>query len=82
VLPERAKRGRKPKDLREILNAIRCMVRPGGGWRVLPVHSEPCGTVYSWFRCLAWRLLFQAIHDVAPLLDRELASREASGQQF
>jgi len=66
-------------DLREILNAIPCMVCPSSAWRVLPVHSGPCGTAYSWFRCLAWCLLFQAIHDVAPLLDRELASGEASG---
>lgn len=79
MLPESARRGRKPKNLCEILNVIRCMACPGGGWRVLPVHSEPCGTVNSWFHCLAWRLLFQAIYDMAPLLDRELASQEASG---
>jgi len=37
LLPEPAKRGRKPTvDMREIVNAIRYMARSGGGWRMLP----------------------------------------------
>ena len=35
-------------------------------------------TVYGWFRELARRFLFQTIHEVALMLDREWASREAS----
>lgn len=35
-------------------------------------------TVYGWFRELARRFLFQTIHDVALMLDRETAGREAS----
>lgn len=35
-------------------------------------------TVYGWFRELARRFLFQTIHDVALMLDRERAGREAS----
>ena len=45
---------------------------------MLPVHFEPWQTVYGWFRELAQRFLFQTIHDVALMLDRERAVREAS----
>ena len=45
---------------------------------MLPVHFGPWQTVYGWFRELARRFLFQTIHDVALMLDRERAGREAS----
>jgi hypothetical protein len=35
-------------------------------------------TVYGWFRELARRFLFQTVHDVVLMLDRELAGRETS----
>jgi hypothetical protein len=35
-------------------------------------------TIYGWFRELARRFLFQTIHDVALMLDREQAGREAN----
>jgi transposase len=42
-----AKKDRKPAvDLREVLNAIRYMVRSGGGWRMLPRDFPPWQTVY------------------------------------
>ena len=63
-------------DLREVLNAIRYLVRCG--WRMLPIHFGPWQTVYGWFRELARRFLFQTIHDVALMVDRERAGREAS----
>ncbi len=73
------KRGRKPTtDLREVLNALRYMARSGGGWRMLPKDFPPWQTVYWWFRRLMRRLLFQTIHDVAVMLDRELEGREQS----
>jgi transposase len=51
VLPRSAKRGRpREVDLREILNAIRYLVRTGCGWRMLPNDFPPSGTVYWWFR--------------------------------
>ena len=79
LLPKPAKRGRKPKtDLREVLNAIRYMARSGGGWRMLPVHFGAWETVYWWFRRLLRRLLFQTIHDLMLMLDREQGGREAS----
>ena len=65
-------------DLREMLNAIRCMARSGGGWRMLPVHFGPWQTVYWWFRRFMRRLLFCTVHDIMLMLDREQAGRETS----
>jgi putative transposase len=79
LLPKPARRGRTPGvDLREVLNAIRYMARSGGGWRMLPIHFGPWQTVYWWFRRLVRRLLFQTVHDIMLMLDREQAGREAS----
>lgn len=79
LLPAPRRRGRKPGvDLREILNAIRYMARSGGGWRMLPKDFPPWQTVYWWFRRFVRLMLFRTIHDVALMLDRERAGREAS----
>jgi len=79
ILPQPARRGRKPKaNLREILNAIRYLARAGCGWRMLPHEFGPWQTVYWWFRRFVRRLLFQTLHDVALMLDRERSGREAS----
>src|SRR5215831_21117281 len=45
---------------------------------MLPIDFGPWQTVYGWFRELARRFLFQTIHDVALMVDREGAGREAS----
>jgi transposase len=34
--------------------------------------------VYWWFRCFVRRLLFQTLHDVALMLDRERSGRQAN----
>jgi transposase len=79
ILPQPSQRGRKPKvNLREILNAIRYLARTGCGWRMLPHEFGPWQTVCWWFRRFVRRLLFQTLHDVALMLDREQAGREAS----
>jgi transposase len=79
LLPRPARRGRKPGgDLREVLNAIRYLARAGCGWRMLPTDFGPWQTVYWWFRRLVRRLLFRTVHDIALMLDRERAGREAS----
>jgi len=78
-MPKPGRRGRpREVDFREVINAVRYLVRSGGGWRMLPVHFGPWQTVYGWFRELARRFLFQTIHDVALMVDRERAGREAS----
>ena len=65
-------------DLREILNAIRYMTHSGGGWRMLPRDFPPWQTVYWWFRRFVRLMLFRTIHDIALMMDRERAGREAS----
>src|SRR4029077_3959958 len=79
LMPKPGRRGRpREVDFREVINAVRYLVRSGGGWRMLPIHFGPWQTVYSWFRELARRFLFQTIHDVALMLDRERTGREAN----
>ena len=79
VLPKPARTGRQREvDLREVLNAIRYLARTGCGWRMLPKDFPPWQTVYWWFRRFVRLLLFQTIHDVALMRDRERAGREAS----
>jgi transposase len=79
LLPKPPRRGRKlAVNLREILNAIRYMARSAGGWRMLPTDFGPWQTVCWWFRRFVRLLLFRAIHDVALMMDREQARREAS----
>src|SRR6185437_10569295 len=78
-LPVGSKSGRHVEtDLREVSNAIRYLARSGGGWRMLPKDFPPWQTVYWWFRRFVRRFMFQTIHDVALMLDRERAGREAS----
>lgn len=70
LLPMPALRGRhRVTDLREVLNAIRYLVRSGCEWRMLPTHFPRWQTVYSWFRRLVRSFLFQVIHDLALMLD-------------
>jgi putative transposase len=79
LLPPPAKRGRKrTTDLREVVNALRYMVRSGCEWRMLPMHFPPWQTVYWWFRRFVRLLLFRTIHDLAVMVDRERSGREAS----
>jgi len=79
LLPACGKTGRsRSVDLRDILDAIRCMARSGGGWRMLPKDFPPWQTVHRWFRCFVRRLLFRTIHDVALMIDRERSGLGAS----
>ena len=79
LMPKPGRRGRpREVDFREVINAVRYLVRSGCGWRMLPVHFGCWQTVYAWFRELARRFLFQTIHDVELMLDRERSGREAS----
>lgn len=61
---------------REVLNAIRYMVRSSCEWRMLPIHFPPSHMVYWWSRRFVRRLLFQTIHDVGLMIDREWAGRQ------
>jgi transposase len=77
LLPRPASTGRRRStDLREVVNAIRYLVRSGCEWRMLPVHFPPWQTVYWWFRRFVRRLLFKVVHDVALMLDRQQQGRD------
>src|ERR1700678_3427424 len=66
LMPIPGRRGRpREVDFREVVNAVRYLVRSGCGWRMLPVHFGPWQTVYGWFRELARRFLFQTTPEVA-----------------
>lgn len=79
LMPKAGRMGRpREVEFREVLNAVRYLVRSGCGWRMLPIHFGAWQTVYAWFRELARRFLFQTIHDLALMVDREQAGREAS----
>jgi putative transposase len=79
LLPKPAKTGRRREiDLREVINAVRYLVRTGCGWRMLPKDFPPWQTVYWWFRRFVRLFLFRTIHDIALMMDREQQGREAS----
>jgi transposase len=79
LMPRASARGRRRTvEFREVINAVRYLVRSGCGWRMLPIHFGPWQTIYWWFRRLARRFLFQTIHDLELMLDREREGREAS----
>ena len=78
LMPKPGRRGRPREiDFREVINAVRYLVRSGCGWRMLPIHFGPWQTVYWWFRRLTRRMLFAVLHDVTLMLDRHAQGREA-----
>jgi transposase len=49
LLPGAARTGRpRQTDLREVINALRSMMRAGCEWRMLPNDFPPWQTVYYW----------------------------------
>ncbi|WP_194751931.1 IS5 family transposase, partial [Thermaurantiacus tibetensis] len=79
LMPRPGRRGRpREVEFREVINVVRYLVRSGCGWRMLPIRFGHWRTVYGWFRELARRFLFQTIHDVELMLDRERQGREQS----
>ena len=66
LLPAVGRTGRKRRiDLREVINALRYLVRSGCSWRMLPHDFGPWQTIYWWFRQLLLRFLFATLHEVA-----------------
>jgi transposase len=79
LMPRPGRRGRpRAVEFREVINAVRYLVRSGCGWRMLPIHFGSWQAVYGWLRELAHCFLSQTIHDLALIVDREQAGREAS----
>jgi putative transposase len=71
-------RGRpRQVDLREVVNAIRYVLRTGCAWRLLPHDFPACQTVYGYFR--RWREsgLWEQLNDSLREIVRVEAGREA-----
>src|SRR6476620_1109698 len=76
LMPAASRIGRpRSVDLREVINAIRYLVRSGCEWRLLPRDFPPWQTVYWWFRRFVRRLLFRVVHDIALMMDRQRCGR-------
>ncbi len=71
--------GGRPRahPLREVIDALRYVLRGGIAWRALPHDSPPWQTVYHYFR--AWRLngTWEWLNDELRELVRERAGRNA-----
>lgn len=71
LLPGYASQGRpRHTQLREVINALRYVVRSGCSWRMLPKEFGPWQTIYWWFRRLMRRFLFSTILNICIMLDR------------
>ena len=76
LMPAPSRIGRpRSADQREVINAIRYLVRSGCEWRMLPRDFPPWQTAYWWFRRFVRRLLFRVVHDIALMMDRLLHER-------
>jgi transposase len=75
--PATPKGGRPPKHpLRQIVDAIRYLVRTGCAWRLLPREFPPPGTVYWWFAKWAADGTLQQLHNVLREQVRVRAGRQ------
>lgn len=63
LLPDAAKRGRKPKNRRLVLNAIFYILRGGNAWRLLPKEFGPWSTIYDIYRRWSKNGTWNHIHD-------------------
>jgi len=79
LLPE-ARRGGRPRtaNLREVMNAVRYVLRTGCQWRQLPKDFPPRSTVYNYFWEWSRYGVLDRIHHALLVACREAEGREAS----
>lgn len=75
-----ARRGGRPRetDMREVMNAIRYVLRTGCQWRELPKDFPPRSTVYNYFWEWSRYGVLDRIHHMLLARCREAEGREAS----
>jgi transposase len=75
-----AQRGGRPRetDMREVMNAVRYVLRTGCQWRQLPKDFPPRSTVYGYFWEWSRYGLLDRIHHALLMACREDEGREAS----
>jgi len=73
LLPKRtASTGRKPRDQRQMFNAMLWILRTGAPWRDLPERFGPWQTVYDYYRNWRDRGIFEKIlQSLQICLDRQ-----------
>jgi transposase len=76
----RAQRGGRPRktDMREVMNAVRYVLRTGCQWRQLPKDFPPRSTVYSYFWEWSRYGVLDRLHHELLMACREAEGREAS----
>jgi transposase len=79
MIPE-AQRGGRPRktDMREVMNAVRYVLRTGCQWRQLPKDFPPRSTVYAYFWEWTRYGVLDRIHHELLMACREAEGREAS----
>jgi putative transposase len=75
-----AQRGGRPRetDMREVMNAVRYVLRTGCQWRQLPKNFQPRSTIYSYFWEWSRYGVLDRIHHALLTACREAEGREAS----
>lgn len=64
LLPVTWKNGRPPRhEMREIINAIRYLLRTGCQWRYMPCEFPPWKTVYWWWNKWSKEGTWEEVHD-------------------
>ncbi|MBU6411554.1 MAG: IS5 family transposase [Verrucomicrobiota bacterium] len=71
MLPQPAKPGRPPTDLRQVIDGIFYVVKGGIPWRYLPAGFPPWQTVYGIFRRWKRTNLWAALNDALRILIRK-----------
>ena len=79
LLPPPKPGGRPVKyPRREVVNAIRYVLRTGCAWRMLPHDLPPWRTAFHYFRTWRFDGTWQRVHDTLRTQTRQLEGRPAS----
>ena len=79
LIPEAEPGGRPRKaPTRELVNAILYFLRAGMAWRLLPHDFPPWQTVYYYLRRWQREGVWERVHHVLVMADRERTGREPS----
>ena len=79
MIPQEQRGGRPRKtDMREVMNAVRYVLRTGCQWRQLPKDFPPRSTVYAYFWDWSRYGVLDRIHHTLLVACREAEGREAS----
>ena len=79
LIPEAEPGGRPRKaSTRELVNAVLFFIRSGAAWRLLPHDLPPWQTVYYYLRRWQREGVWNQVHHVLVMKDREHVGREAS----